>query len=177
MGKKYRPVLTEPPAARAFVVAAFDEHLYFEAAQRDIEKAFGPIDYRTDQIYYPIPLREGVGEKSFRSSVILSFSRPVGGEELVDLTLRALEIETRHQSQGRPHMQLEVGYLTRYIAVRTDLAEDFHRIYLYSGIYAENIYFFQKNSFRYRESAPLYYQRKEAVTAFNDLHLILSRGS
>ena len=70
----------------------------------------------------------------------------VAREELVDIRKKTLAIEATHQHEGFPLLELDPGYITEYTAVRSSIEDDFHRIYLFHGICAETLYYFQNSS-------------------------------
>jgi hypothetical protein len=171
MAGKWKPPLSEPSAGRPYVLCAFDDLEAFPGIRKEAEARFGPVDFETESI--PGDTRESLyGSMPRRMVRILSFRRPVGREELVDLRRRTLAMETKHQAHGRPLIELDPGYVSEFAIVRTALAEDFHRIYLYGGVFAETLYYFERLSFRPHIHTPQFFRRKEVVSVFNDLRLI-----
>jgi len=171
MGRNWKPPLSEPPAGRAFLLIAFDDLELFFDLRKDAEKKFGRVDYETDN--FSGEIRESLyGGATRRLVRILSFQRPVGREELVDFRRRTLGLEQKRQAQGRPLIELDPGYVTEFQVLRSSLAEDFHRIYLYGGLYGDALYYFERLSFRPFAHTPAFFRGKEVVQAFNDIRLI-----
>lgn len=172
---KWKPPLKEPPAARFYLGCSFAEEEHFHDMKKRLVAEFGKSDFETNpDPLLPVPsLYGGYDLKRYR---VLSFERPVGREELVNLRTRCLSLEGRFQENGRPLVELDPGYVTSFAVVRTALEEDFHRIYLYKGIYAEGLYYFEKLSYRPWLHTPEFYRSPEILTAFNDLRLILTVG-
>lgn len=172
MARKWKAPLAEPAPARGYLLAAYDDAEAYAEARKLVAKRFGRIDYETQPIaateresLYGLPAR--------REARVLSFERPVGREEMVDVRRKTLSLENELQRQGRPMVELDPGYVAEFIVVRTAIADDFHRIYLYGGIYAETLFYFEKLSFRpFLHTAP-FFREKEMLAAFNDLRLIL----
>lgn len=166
----------EPNSARAYLSASFDDGDDFQVVRKDLNAAFGEIDYETESLFsfsglLPVDL---TARKIIR---ILSFRRPMGREELVDMRKRCLQIETKRQRDGRPMVDLEAGYVTDYNVIRSMLEDDFHRIYLFGGIYAEVLYFHEKMSFRPFPHTPDFYKKQDSITIFNDLRFIMKNES
>ena len=147
MAGKWKPPLTEPSLARPYLLCAFDDLEVFSKLRKDVEARFGPIDFESESLSADSLLSQ-YGAMTRRMARVLSFRRPVAREELVDLRRKSLAIETRHQAHGRPLVELDPGYVVEFAVVRTALTEDFHRIYLYGGIFAETLYYFERLSFR-----------------------------
>ncbi|MBX7056691.1 MAG: DUF4416 family protein [Leptospirales bacterium] len=172
MARAWKAPLSEPPAARAFVIAAFDDLALFQQARAQAERRLGKIDYETGNL--PAELRHSqYGLPNRRLARLLSFRRPVGREELVDLCRRSVALEARLQSNGAPLVELDCGYVTLYQTVRAATSEDFHRVYLYDGIYAEAALYFEKLSFRPFLYTSAFFRQQELIAAFNDVRLII----
>ena len=170
MGRNWKPPLSSPSPARAYLLLAFNDRDIFFQVRKELISQFGPIEYETED--YPAGHWLSSYGSSYRSLRILSFERLVKREELVDIRKRTLSIESRYQSKGLPTIELDPGYLSPYIVVRTALDEDFHRIYLYAGIYAESLLQFEKLSFRPFSHTQNYFCQKEIIAVFNDIRLI-----
>lgn len=169
--RSWKAPYAKPSSARPFMLCACDDLETLELVRKDLVARFGPIDYESSTV-------NGETRQSLYGSLprrivrVLSFNRPVSREEVVDMRRRSLAIETRHQKQGRPIVELDPGYVVEFSVVRTALAEDFHRIYLYGGVFAETLYYFERLSFRPQIHSEQFFRRKEVLEIFNDLRLI-----
>lgn len=172
MSTKWKaPLGSGPSPARPYLLAAFDDADAFLSLRKDVEKRFGPADY--ESVAVSGDTRESLyGFLPRRMVRVLSFRRPIAREELVDVRQSCLAIETKHQLHGRPVVELDPGYVSEFTVVRTTLAEDFHRIYLYGGVFAETLFYFERLSFRPQIHTPQFFRKKEVVSVFNDLRLI-----
>ena len=183
MARKWSPPIREPGPARPFVCVAYGspdpaaaspgslDELYQEL-RKDLRGLFGEIDYETaplsgegyDSLY---------GSAERRTARLLSFRRQVGREELVDMRRTTLQLEARRQAGGVPPLEIDPGYVSEYSVVRSSLEEDFHRVYLYHGVYGEVLYSFERMQFRPIDGrTPAFYQRPDVLTAFNDMRVI-----
>ncbi|MBI3396523.1 MAG: DUF4416 family protein [Spirochaetia bacterium] len=170
---KWKPPVNEPKPARPYVAVSFsDMDLYFKA-RKDLEDVFGKADFETPAIR-SANLRSLYGKTAPEQIRFVSFQRPVGREELVDIRRKLLTIETKRQDNGRPLVELDPGYVADYTVVRTSLEEDFHRVYLYSGIWAETLFYFERMTFRPYSHTPDLYRESDVVTVMNDLRIIYS---
>ncbi|MCB1325468.1 MAG: DUF4416 family protein [Spirochaetales bacterium] len=171
MARKWKPNLVDAPAARLYVMASFDDPEAYFQVRKQLQSRFGAVDYETESI-------TGSAQQSLyeftprRLARLVSFQRQVGREELVDIRRNTLAIEARVQFQGRPLVELDPGYVTQFSVVRSSLAEDFHRIYLYGGIYAEPLYYYERMVYRPYQHTPPFFLLREVLAAFHDIRLI-----
>ncbi len=170
MGEKWKPSLIEPGAARAFVVVSFTDKRRFEDIKKDLVSVFGAVDYESQTRYRPdYNAEEDIPGPNVN---ILSFKRPVGREELVDMERKCLGIQVRRQTDGKPDAIIWPGYVTDFVVIRAHTGDDFHRIYLYGGVYAEAILRFEKGSFRPFVHTHGFFKNDSIYVIFNDLRLI-----
>jgi len=175
MALKWRPNIKEPPAARFYIGCAFNDDEPFHDMKKKLASEFGKIDFETDpDPMMPVPSLYASHE--YRAFRVISFERPIAREEIVDLRRRCLALEIRQQKSGQLLVELDPGYVHPFGVVRTALEEDFHRIYLYGGVYGETLYYFEKMSFRPWLHTPEFYRAGEIQVAFNDLRLIVSQS-
>lgn len=173
MAVRWKPPIAEPSAGRLYIAANYDDPELYAQAKQELAKAFGRVDYQTavmDAEGFISPYAK-IAYGSFR---VLSFERLVGREELVDVRRKTLQWESRVQKSGRPLIELDPGYVCPYTVVRTALSEDFHRIYLYHGIFAETLYRFEQMAYRPFDHTPEFYRRADVMTSFADMRLILT---
>jgi len=171
MPEKWKPTLSEPQGARLFCACYFDEGDAYLSAKKKLDSTFGKPDYESQSIPTELlmPLYTNMARHTLR---FLSFRRPIGREELVDVRRKTLSIELGLQQTGRPLVEIDPGYVTEFTVVRTSLKDDFHHIYLYGGIFAESLLYFESGSFRPFLFTPELYRMPAVLAAFNDLRLI-----
>lgn len=176
MRRKWKPEKIKPDPGRLFVVASFDDPAVIQGVRRDLAHRFGEIDYESESIHSPGNILSSFLSHSSsakgKTVRILSFRRPAGREELVDIQNRCLEVVARTSTEKGPAMDLVCGYVTRYNAVRASLEDDFHRVYLHNGVFAEALYYYEKMSYHPFSHCDPFYQRKDIITVFNDLRMI-----
>jgi len=165
---RWKPPIAEPPPGRLWLLMAYDDPALALKVRSNLEKAIGAIDFETDA--GPGNLYRSLYGGGPRQLVrFLSFKRLIGREELVDIRKKTLAIEKRYQSLALPQIELDPGYVTDYSVVRSSIEEDFHRIYLFHGIYAESLYFFERLSYRSWQTTPEFFRQSEVIAVFNDL--------
>lgn len=171
MGRSWKPDLKEPEPARLYIACLFNQADGFSKVRKIVEAEFETIDYEANA-QPDMPPDSLYSDESRNLIRILSFERPVGRHELVDIRKRTLQIESRFKKDGYPVVELDPGYVTGNTVVRTALNDDQHRIYLYGGIYAETLYFYEKLSYRPWLYTPESYKSAGMIAIFNDLRLI-----
>lgn len=168
---KWKPELAEPDAARMYIACGYDDPNALDEMRRRVTSEFGTIDFeaKTDTLD-PVPSLYSFPEREHMH--IFSLARPIGRHEMVDIRKRCLALEYRFQEYGLPKVELDPGYITEYVAVRTALEDDIHRIFLYGGVYAETLLYFERYSFRPFLHSPEFYRNAEVLALFNDMRLI-----
>ncbi len=162
--------LSEPSFVRTYVMISFDDLDIFWKLRKHLVTKWGEVDYETESLNgKKWESSYGVLQKWVR---ILSFSRLVKREKLVQMRQQALDVECYHNKKYNISMELLPGYVTEYTVVQSALAEDFHRIYLYGGVYAETLYHFTKQSFQPFEHSQAFFRSKSLISIFNDIRLI-----
>ena len=172
MAKGWKARFTRPPAARLFLLVAFDDLEVLGSVRPLLEKKFGRLDYETGSL----PARERpspYGLDARRLLRIFSFKRLVGRDELVDIRRVCSRLERKLARAGRPLVELEPGYVSASNVVLASLQEDLHRLYLYGGVFAEVLYYFERIGFQPLSYTPSFCRQKELKTAFNDIRMIL----
>lgn len=170
MAEKWKPPLVEPGPARLIASVFFDAPEFFLAAKKKMEAKFGDVDYESPMFATELlmPLYSNQARNKMK---MLSFRRPIGREELVDIRKKTLSIETDLQQLGAPLVEIDPGYVCEFTVVRTALRDHFHYVYLYGGIFAETLYYFESGSFRPFITTPEFYRSGDVISAFNDVRL------
>ncbi len=170
MEKKWKAIRNEPPLAKVWCLVLFYEERDVLAVRKDLISYFGAIDYESQDRHTKLWTSEQ--QQSYSAGLIMSFASLVKREALVQLRLQSLRLERKYQKKGRPAFSLDPGYITEFTVVHTSLKEDFHKIYLYAGLFAESLLHFQQCSFRSFVHTPPCFARPPMITAFNDMRMI-----
>ena len=119
-----------------------------EAACARLEKAFGPADYRSEQLpfdhtdYYTPEF----GPRLAR--VILAFERLVNPGELAAIKRQTNALEAGWLGEGRRQVNVDPGYVSLSKLVLASTKNHAHRIYLAEGIYGEVTLHYRDGAFR-----------------------------
>ena len=176
MGKIQKITPSPPPLARSYLLLAFSDKDLLPQLRKELISYFGPIEYETED--YPAAHWLSSSGLTYSWIRFFSFEKLIKREELVHFRERTLKVEGLYQKRKKanspslPLIELDPGYLSPYTVVHTALIEDFHRIYLYAGIYAETLLRFEKHSFQPFPHTQRYFCQKEILSVFNDMRLI-----
>jgi hypothetical protein len=172
MAQSWKPPLVEAGRVRTFLSLHYDDAEHLATVRPGIEKIFGKPDYETQAVVKSATIYH----KPRKLYKLLSFPDLAAREEITALRKKTLTLEKRHVREALPLVEMDPGYVGEFTVVRTALEEDFHRIYLYGGIFAESLYFFERGSFRPWVHSPEFYRQSDILTFFNDLHMIFEAG-
>lgn len=130
---------TIPVKAKLFIgmLTASEEYIY--AAEAQLGKKFGEIDFKTVKIPFShTEYYNSLGKGLFK--VLISFKKLIPREKIVQIKLYAnkLEIKTSGKTTEKRKINIDPGYLTLSNIYLASCKEYFHRIYLDKGIYLEN---------------------------------------
>lgn len=165
-----------PKPARFVTMVHFDDMNDYPFICLQLEKKFGKIDFETLSCKIISPEKEQMhllSESRNRNLRILSFQSLIGRDELVSIQTKILKIEKRFNTAKNKKITIRPGYVTDSVAIGAYLEDDFHRIYLFNGVYAQTWYKFEKMKFIPLKQTPLYMLQKSIITAFNDIRQIL----
>ena len=155
-----------PELALLFVSTLYHSEDIFNQAKGILENNLGDIlsvspsltwDYSS---YY----KEEIGWPLFRQ--IIFFKNPIDPALLVDIKIKANEIESDFTLDGRRQINLDPGYLTLSKIVLASTKNYAHRLYLGKGIYGEITLIYRDETyspylFTYRD-----YQDKSHIDIF-----------
>lgn len=179
MSKRWKPPFEKEKQARLYTICAYDSEnsSYIEKAKKKLETFFGKIDFEINiHPLLPVPSIYAAN-REFEVYHLISYERPIGREEIVDIKLKTLSIELSFQKEGFPIIEIDSGYVTDNQVIRTSLYEENHKIYLYKRVFLETLYYFDKGSYKPFIHTPKFFRSPDIITTFNDLRLIYVSSS
>lgn len=99
---------------------------------------------------------------------IISFKRKINREEIVEITRKCIQFQ-RNIFQKDPSFRIIPGYLCLHNVIISSYIDDYHRIYLYNGVYAEIIYKYISSKFHSVETAPKFFRLPDVIYFFTIL--------
>jgi Domain of unknown function (DUF4416) len=98
----------------------------------------------------------------------VSFIRLIRPEEIVDIKLKAVEMEREYLREGNRLINIDPGYISLERLILATGKNYTHRVYMSRGIYADLTLIFNKGSFRPLEWTYMDYSDPETIAYFND---------
>ncbi|MCX7811655.1 MAG: DUF4416 family protein [Leptospiraceae bacterium] len=179
MPKRWKPPFEKDKPARLYTICAYDSEnvSLIEKIKKNLESFFGKIDFEINfNSLLPVPSIYAAN-KEFEVYHLISYERPIGREEIVDIKRKTLSIEIKYQKDGFPSIEIDSGYVTENQVIRSSLYEENHKIYLYKNIFLETLYFFDKGTYKPFIHTPKFFRSPDIITTFNDLRLIYVSSS
>ncbi|AVV49307.1 DUF4416 family protein [Leptospira santarosai] len=161
--------LAKPSGASFFIVVVYEDTEMFYSIKTRTEKKFSATLYESNPMpTWTDPNEELWNRFSGRHTKILSFKRRIHREELPSIQKECLTIQNAAIEKDRG-VRIFPGYLCNHSVVISSIQDDFHRIYLFNGVYAETVYNYQKQKMVCRETAPPFFKTPEALYFFTSL--------
>lgn len=161
--------IIKPEGGSFFLVVSYElDETYFRV------KEFAESTF-SESLYESIPMPKWMLPETERSvyltgthTRILSLKQRINREELPSLYKECLAI-TKKLRKLDPLLRIVPGYLTKHNVIIANSMDDFHRIYLFHGIYAEIVYKYQRSEILVQETAPSFFHTREAIYFFTNL--------
>ena len=182
MKEKKRKISRDASISKIFVIASFvkdewnEENLSLNEIEKLLSKELGNSDYQSPSL--GSRLKNNLHGHPSSQSKIWAFAPLILREEFVHICHKIMKIEKKISNSFPVKIELELGYITEFHCVLSSLGEEinYNHIYLYGGMFAENIYFYEMMSFRCFNHTSLYFKNKKIITIFNDIHAILTNS-
>ena len=98
----------------------------------------------------------------------VSFKRLIRPEEIIDIKLKAVEMENEYLRDGNRLINIDPGYISLERLILATGKNYTHRVYMSRGIYADLTLIFNKGSFRPLEWTYMDYSDPMTIAYFND---------
>ena len=150
------------PSLLFFIVSCSSDETYFKI-KKEAEGKFSKTLYES----IPLPKWTSPFAKSGKFTRILSFQRKISREELPQIKQKTLEMKKSFKDD--PSLEIIPGYLSPHNVVIGSGYDDFHKIYLFNGVYAEVVYQYIKQKMHYAEQAPEFFKNTDVIYYFTKL--------
>ncbi|NBU97437.1 MAG: DUF4416 family protein [Spirochaetia bacterium] len=160
---------TKPLPSTLFCIISFNELEAYFRIKESCEKAFSKVYLESNPMpKWTIEITEKSNAQIGEGTKILAFQRRINRDELPELKKKCIEIRKKLIKKD-PTIRIIPGYLSSHNVILSSVNDDFHRIYLFHGIYAEVIYKYEKLQLQAIDSAPEFFTMNEVVYFFNAL--------
>ena len=152
-----------------FFTAIFGQDVsLIEKASGIMERRFGPVSNRskifnfTQTDYYTAEMGGGLKKMFF------VFKKPIFPENLIDIKLYTMKLESKFSVSEKRRVNLDPGYLSLSKVVLATHKDYAHRLYLGKGIYGEITLFFKDKTFTPFPWTFPDYRTPDYINFFND---------
>jgi len=163
-----KPKTPQPVKLIASIITADPELM--DAVCLHLEKNYGPIDYRSDQLafnstdYYTAEIGQGL----FRR--FITAANLIAPESLPDIKLFANGLEaTCARSDGTRRVNIDPGYITLHHLILATCKNFAHRPYLRDGVFADLTLLYQGGAFTALPWTFPDYRSPKIITLLNSL--------
>lgn len=165
----YKEKLEKPKGVTFFVVISFEKMEVYYSIKQKLESYFSKIMFESNPLpKWTISHNEKLLSKVGSETRILSFKRRIHREELPEIKRACVEIREKHFAKDET-IRMIPGYLCSHSVVLASIYDDYHRIYLYHGVFAEIVYKYEKQKLIYIDTAPLFFGQKEIMYFFTNV--------
>lgn len=164
-----KEVLKRPNGVTFFLIISFNNLEVFYRVKSKVEKEFSRIYLESKPMpKWTVELSETLASKIGEGTKILAFKRRIHREELPDIKRRCVSIRQRFLKDD-PSLRIIPGYVCSHNVIIATVNDDFHRVYLFHGVYAEIVYKFEKLKLQFIETAPEFFAMKDVTYFFTTL--------
>jgi hypothetical protein len=153
--------IIRPEGSLGFVILSFTlEDIYYKVKE-SLSKNFSEILFESIPLtsWIPSPAEIGFNPPGNKSR-ILSFKRRINREELPEInTFMKLDAS----------IKIIPGYQTLYNTILASITDDFHKIYLFHGVFAEVVYKYESRQLQSTDTAPLFFSNNDVIYYFTNL--------
>jgi hypothetical protein len=161
--------VVRPEGVVSFVILSFTVEDVYYRIKEILEKRFSSILYESNLLPGWIPVSAEIGlPQAGNKSRILSFKRRINREELPEMKEKCILIANTFLKLDSS-IKIIPGYQTLYNTIVASITDDFHKIYLFHGVYAEVVYKYESIQLKPIDAAPLFFANKDVTYYFTNL--------
>lgn len=161
--------LSKPEGATFFLLVSYELDESYYRVKEKTEELFSKSLYESVPMpKWMLPPQERGIYMIGTHTRILSFLQRINREELPSIYKECLTL-TKKLRKIDPLIRLIPGYLNKQNVVLASTLPDFHKIYLFHGVYAEILYKYIGSQFVVQETAPPFFHTREAIYFFTNL--------
>ncbi len=154
-----------PPKAKLFISILYSSDESLNAAEKCLNKKYGPVEKRTDPI--PFDHNENFDEigPDLKKKFIL-FKKLIRREDIVNIKLFTNKTEEKLSEPNHRTLNIDPGYITLSNVFIASCKEFYHRTYMGRGVYLENEYRYASKKFIFWDWTYPEYKKKEYLDFF-----------
>lgn len=165
---------SRPTSSTFFCIVSFSQMEAYFRTKELCEKTFSKVYLESNPMpkYTPDITEKAINQLG-EGTKIIAFQRKIHRDELPELKKKCILIRDKVGKKDSS-LRLIPGYVSAHNIILASVYDDFHRIYLFHGIYAEVIYKYERLQLQYIDTAPEFFSMSEVLFFFNalrDYHL------
>ncbi len=155
-----------PKKVKLFIGIIFNSEEILAAAEKQLLKKYGEIDYRTTNIpFNHTAYYDDIGGPLYR--VFFSFKKVIHREKLSDIKLFTNKLEKNVSGKKNARkINIDPGYMTLSNVFLASCKDYFHRAYIGKGVYIENEYRYMAKEFKFWDWTYPDYKKYEYLEFF-----------
>ncbi len=161
--------IIRPEGSLAFTVISFTlEDVYYKVKE-SLSKNFSEVLFESIALTSWIPSAAEIGfNPPGNKSRILAFKRRINREELPEIKEKCIHVANTYTKLDSS-IKIIPGYQTLYNTLIASTTDDFHKVYLFHGVFAEVVYKYESRQLQCTDTAPLFFANNEVVYYFTNL--------
>ena len=160
-----KEILKDASASHLFCIVSFDDTESYYNAKSQLEKQFSDVVFESNQMP---KWKNEFNAPSGKQSRIISFKRKINREELPLIKNKCHKLQEKF-NKAEPLLRIIPGYLSAHNVIIASSNDDYQRIYLFHGVYAEIVYKYEKQRMLPMETAPEFFKSADPVYFFTNL--------
>lgn len=160
-----KEILKNAAASHLFSIISFNDTEIYYGIKSEMEKHFSNVVFESNSMPR---WKNELNAESGKQTKIISFKRKINREELPSIKSKTLSIQDKF-SKKEPIVKIIPGYLSAHNVIISSSLDDFQRVYLFHGVYAEIAYKYEKQRMIAVETAPEFFKSSEPVYYFTNL--------
>lgn len=165
--RKEEPI--RPEGSVSFAIVSFTAEDIYYKIKENLKKTFSEILFESIQMIPWIPSPSEIGFSGLGNKTrILAFKRRINREELPEMKQKCIQI-TNSFSKLDSSVKIIPGYQTLYNTIIASVTDDFHKIYLFHGIYAEVVYKYESRQLIPTDTSPQFFINKDVIYYYSNL--------
>lgn len=154
-----------------FLISNKNPELFFKVL-KILKEKFGNIDFESPEIDFNFTnyYKKELGDNPIRK--FISFNRLIDPKELPKIKIYTNKIEIKFSKDSLRLVNIDPGYLDIAKLILASTKDYTHRIYIGSGIFAENTLFYQNDKFNPRDWTYPDYRSQIYIEIFHNIRKI-----
>lgn len=165
--RKEEPI--RPDGSLPFVIISYTMEDAYYKIKDNLNKYFPSLLFESVQLAGWTPAISELGfNPPGNKSRILSFKRKIHRDELPEIKEKCIQITNQFLKKDNS-IRMTPGYQTLFNTIVASITDDFHKIYLFHGIFGEVVYKYEGRQLQYIETAPVFFKDSDVIYYFTNL--------